>query len=116
MKNTKKLFLILFVCTNSCAVQVPNVRVCSVAGFFTAGADCAYTLSDNVEEMSAQEFVKFLEGDDSHGPALCQSTEDYVKVKTALEQACYKLGNQCTYEIKQAFINVTARLEANRRK
>lgn len=116
MKNTKKLCLILSVCASSCSVQIPNVRVCSVAGFFTAGADCAYTLSDKTEEMTAQEFVKFLEGDENNGPALCQSSNDYIKIKSALEQACYKLGDQCTYDMKSALNDVSRRLEVNRRK
>src|SRR5689334_11961796 len=86
----------------SCAgVEIPNTRVCVVAGKLSAGGDCAYTGSATTEQMSFEEFVDFLEAREERpdpkdpakrlpakGAALCQSSEDWTRAKTALEQAC----------------------------
>lgn len=107
-----KLFLASFALTSlvSCAITVPNTRVCSVSGYISNGADCAYTLSPKTEQMTFQELLEFLEPQPerpdpkdpskrlpARGGALCQSAEDWGKQKTALEQACKKLS-KCNYE------------------
>lgn len=79
-----------------------------------AGADCVYTLSDDTESMDLDEFIDFLEAAPSYpdpdhpgemipekGPALCQSAEDWNKMKTVLEQLCKKYKGACTYEMTQ---------------
>lgn len=61
--------------------------------------------------MNLDEWVAFLEPQlegktpegvviPARGAALCMSSEDYQKIKTALEQACYKLGHWCSKETK----------------
>jgi hypothetical protein len=93
-------FLIL---AGSCAhVQVPNVEKCGVLSHLEAGASCAETLTDKRRRMTYQEFRDWLEPGQDKGPALCQSSVDESKTKTALEQACRMLGNRCTYEMQAA--------------
>lgn len=93
----------------SCAhVKVPNVKACAVAGSLQNGMDCAYTLSSETSQMDAQEMIAFLEPDpiNNKGAAICQASEDWGKIKTALEQACKQLKKRCSYEIKEAIITV----------
>ncbi len=84
-----------------------------VAGVMAAGADCNHTLQEKPRSMNLDEFIEFLEPQakvidpntgqvikPARGPALCQSSDDWNKMKTALEQACKKLGPWCSYEIK----------------
>lgn len=119
MKNTRSLFLILFVLVllvllNSCAhIEIPNTEVCTVAGKMSAGADCSMTLSDETREMNMDEFLEFLEPSEkeNRGGAMCQSVSDWNKQKTALEQACEKLGKACTYEIRAVLSKVTKNME-----
>lgn len=51
--------------------------------------------------MAFDEYVAFLEPNNERGGALCQSSEDWNKQKTALEEACRELGPRCRYEIRQ---------------
>ena len=93
----------------SCAhVEVPNVKACAVAGSLTNGMDCVYTLSSETEEMSADEMIYFLEPDPelNKPAAICQASEDWNKIKTALEQACTQLKKRCSYEMKEAIKTV----------
>lgn len=91
---------------------MPDTEVCAVAGKMVLGADCANTLSDKKRSMTFEEFVEYLEPSDTHGPALCQKTSDWNKLKTALEQACHKLGSQCTYEIQEAIAKAGERINS----
>lgn len=110
--GTQKAYLGLFVflCSTSCGINVYNTRQCSVAGYISNGMDCAYTLSDKTEQMNFHDSLIFLEpqverpdpNDPSktlpaRGGAICQSSEDWGKNKTSLEQACKKLSG-CNYE------------------
>lgn len=104
-------------------VQVPNTEACSVAGVLIAGADCSETTSNRTRSMSMAEFLDWLEPQaevrdekgnvtrKSRAGALCQSAEDYKRQKTAMEQACYKLGKMCSYEIKQLIHEMDKRIE-----
>jgi hypothetical protein len=93
-----KISLVSFALLTSCAT-VPNARVCAVAGVLQAGADCAYTLSDDLEAMTMDEFLAWLEPAPERGPAMCVSAYDWGRIKTALEQACKAAGPKCTYEV-----------------
>jgi len=140
-KSTKSLWLnsfslafsfslfITVIATAGCTIKIPNVKVCAVAGIMAAGADCAYTLSDETEELSLKEFINFLEPQvekpdpdnpgemiPARGPALCQSTEDYTKIKIALEQACKKLGSGCSKELRKALKSASKRMSKLGRK
>lgn len=117
--RTRKTSLLsfAFALLSGCAtVQVPNTRVCAVAGRFSAGMDCAYTQTDQTESMTMDEALDFLEPQVSpeRGPALCQSSEDWVRMKTALEQACTALGRKCTTEVKQSIAAAAYRVDALR--
>lgn len=107
------LMTLLFGCTS---VVVPDTEVCAVSGLMSAGADCSHTLAKppQTRSMDLDEWINFLEPQKEvrdpvhgsliraqHGAALCQSSEDWNKQKTALEQACKLLGSKCTYEIKR---------------
>lgn len=88
---------------SACSVQIPNVVVCSTAGYMSAGADCAESLSDETKVLTLDEWIAFLEPniETGRGAALCLSSEDFTKLKTALDQACSKLGRWCSKEIKE---------------
>lgn len=79
-----------------------------------AGADCAFTLRQSTRMMTLDEFIEFLEPQPAiydptgkeltpeRGPAICQSQEDWNKMKTVLEAACIQLGESCGYELREA--------------
>lgn len=97
-------FLLL---ASSCAhVQVPDTKICGVEGRLSRGARCDYTLHDERTKMTTDEFLDFLEPTDSRGAAICQSAEDWNKMKTALEQACFLLKKRCTYQMRQALAHL----------
>lgn len=109
----KRLYLSLFsLALSGCGVTIPNTKVCAVAGRLSAGADCAYTLSPKTEEMNLDEFITFLEPTETRGAALCQSAEDWNKLKTALELACKKLGSACKKEAQETIKTVGANVSA----
>lgn len=82
------------------------MRVCSVAGTLMAGANCAYTGEDTTEELSMAKLIELLEGG-----ALIVSSEDYKRNKTAAEQACYKLGPACGFEVRKAIEDADKRIQ-----
>jgi hypothetical protein len=75
--------------------------------------NCATTQSLKTREMDLDETLEFLEAQEAvkdengkiikeaHGAAICQTSKDYVSLKTALEQACIIMKKRCTYEIKK---------------
>lgn len=75
-----------------------------------AGADCAETLSDETKSLTLDEFLGFLEPAPPRGAALCMSAEDFTRLKTALEQACQKLGTACKAEAKAQIRDVAFRV------
>lgn len=81
---------------SSCRVSFPDVKICSVAGILMAGADCSFTGHSENSEMGAKEFIDWLENG-----AICMSSEDRAREKSAIEQACTKLGAGCSFEIRQ---------------
>lgn len=111
----KNLYLIWFALTLSgCAsIELPNVKVCTVAGDLSAGANCAYTLSDDTEEMTIEEYLDFLSPSDDppRAGALCQSAHDWTRIKTTLEQACVMLKKKCTKEMKAEVKEIIGRLD-----
>lgn len=101
-KRTLKRFLqstLALVLLSSC-VTVPNVKVCSVAGVMTAGAICAETISGKTSEMDFNQLIDFLEPQQNpkRAGAVFMSSEDFNKVKTALEEACRELGPKCGFQ------------------
>lgn len=121
--NISVLYLSLFsLLVSGCAtVKIPNAQVCTVAGKISAGADCAWTLSNQTSEMTFDEFLDFLEPQrarpdpgkpditlPARAGALCQSAEDWNKNKTALEQACKLLGRNCSRTARAAIKRMDA--------
>ena len=108
--------LTLLVLLSACdKLKVSDTEACAVAGRLKAGADCVHTLSDEERSMNLDELITWLEPQEAkvdpksgkiispeRGAAICQSAADFNSNKTALEQACYALGNACSYEIKEA--------------
>jgi hypothetical protein len=71
--------------------------------------DCAHSLQDKTYELTLDETIKFLEPsvEEDRGGAICLSSEDYVALKTALEQACYLLSSRCVKaKIPEAFSRI----------
>ena len=115
----RKLFLSLFVSmVLSACVTVPNTTVCTVSGVLSDGSICAETLTGKKSELDIDKFLEFLTPQDERpdpdhpgqtlpkrAGAMCQSKEDWNKMKTALEQACRDLGLRCSYELKHAIAN-----------
>jgi hypothetical protein len=120
----KLICLSSFVLALSACVTVPNTTVCTVSGVMADGAICAETLTDKTSELTLTEWIDFLEPqperpDPVHpgetlparAGAMCQSSEDWNKMKTALEQACRELGNRCSYQIKTAIRSLKQKLK-----
>lgn len=133
----KKLFLSLFASALlfSC-VSIPNTRVVTVAGQLSAGGIWAETQTLATGDLSFDELLDFIEpqaervcvpvpgfpicqDDQTHGVtvhlparggAVMQSSEDYGKQKTALEEACRELGSRCSYEVQQAIAQMNTSL------
>jgi hypothetical protein len=76
----------------ACGVRVPNIKICAAAGAVSAGANCAYTLSSETEEMDFDQFLDFLEPNDTRGGAVCSSVADWIKLKSVLESVCNRYG------------------------
>lgn len=99
-------------------MTVENTEFCAVAGRMKAGADCANTLNDKTREMTLDQWIDFLEPKQEikdatgkvtqaeRGAAICQSVDDWNKMKTALEKACMLLKGACSYEIQEAIKSI----------
>jgi hypothetical protein len=93
--------------------QIPDIKICSVAGVMSAGASCAQTLSDKTEDMDLNKWIEFLEPQSTppRSGALCMSSDGFSKLKTALEQLCSKAGRTCTKEVVENLKQVSARID-----
>lgn len=80
-------------------VSVPNTTGCAVKGTLLAGAICSETNTGKTSELTFDELVEFMQPNENKGGAICFSSSDYQRMKTALEQACRALGNRCQYEV-----------------
>lgn len=105
----------------SCAVTIPNLEGCSgVNGFAGVGALCQNTLSDHHRDLTVEQWLDFLyarpddestkDVDEAKGPAVCFSSVDMQKQKTAMEQLCVKA--KCTYEQKKVIRELLGRMES----
>lgn len=106
----KLFFLSTFIfLLNACqSVTVPNTTACTIAGDMAAGMICAETLTSKTYDLTFDQTIEFLEpdppqvGHTQRAGAICESSLDWNKKKTALEQACRILGDNCNYELKLA--------------
>lgn len=106
-------------------MTIPNSRVYQSAGIVSAGAIGSETGSTWTGELTFYEFLDFLEGQEdrecvpvfgtticseqapteanpavklsARAGAICQSADDWNKIKTKLEEACRMLGKRCSY-------------------
>lgn len=103
MKKLNIILVSLFVSSCGTNIKIHNSTICSVAGKLAAGAICADTLSDTTKDLDLNEFIEFLEPNEltGKGPAVAMSSQDFMEIKTSLQQACTSLGNKCEYETKR---------------
>lgn len=121
----KKIWKSLFVAAllHSCAVKVPNIRVCApVEGVPGVAALCRATNTDQKWRLNIDEWFDFLyaQGErpnpkkpgeklPAKGPALAVSSEDWQLNETAIGQLC--VDGKCNYDQQQLFNKVTGRIE-----
>ncbi len=114
MKLKRKLSLSLLggtLCAaSSCSVEIPNVTLCAVAGSLKDGAACAETSTDVTRDLTFSQFLDFLEPKTGKGAAICLSSQDYGRIKTAIDQVCKKTG-ACSYEVKARIEKINSRVE-----
>lgn len=77
------------------------------------GAICQNSISEKNRNMTNKEWIEFIEAqpddpkteiNEGKGPALCASSKDFARVKTAIEQLCEAKKSQCKLEdIQRAF-------------
>lgn len=128
MKNLI-IFLSFFLFVGCGRVAIKNTTKCVIAGVWRAGLDCSTTLSSQTSEMNFTQMISWLEPqperpDPDHpgkklparAGAFCESSDDQIAEKTALEQACSLLKNACTPEIKQAIQTAGANIDSLVRK
>lgn len=124
------ILVISLILTDGCAkVPIKDTTKCVVAGVWRAGLDCSTTLSSQTSEMDFEQMIEFLEPqperpDPDHpgkklparAGAFCESSDDQLAEKIALEQACSLLKNACSPEIKSAIATAAANVNALEKK
>lgn len=95
-RSLSVLLMTLFL--SSCATKIPDIEVCAIGLSLENGASCVRSISDGSRELSGAQFVAYLEPSESKAPALCMSSSDFSKLKTAIEQLCHRLGQKCNKE------------------
>ena len=90
--------------------MIPDIEWCASTGIY--GAICQNAVSDRNRNMNNKEFIRFLEAqvddpktpiNEAKGPSLCTSSEDFTRMKIAIQQLCNE-NSKCEFEkIKQVF-------------
>lgn len=122
MPEKKHLLYLLSLLLSGCTVTIPNIKLCSTAALMSAGADCSETLTDTTSELTLDQWLEFLEPQlekidvngvvtPARGSAMCMSSDDFSKLKTAMEQLCRKVGSACSPEQKKTISDVGNRVE-----
>lgn len=101
------------------SIEIKDKVTCSVSGSLARGATCTHTLTGDISYKSFEEYLDWLEAKPerpdpshpgallpAHGAALAMSSKDWGEFKTELEIACRLLKNRCSYEMKQAIVNL----------
>lgn len=121
MKPMKVLISLLFIACapllSGCGgVEVKDTTVWSYLGQEIEGVAAlgSHTNFQKRETKTLDEWIDFLSPSDKHGPAICMTSEDYAKQKTALEQACVK--SNCSLEQKKEIEARTIRIDKHIRK
>lgn len=130
----ERLFWISIILAGCAGPMIPirDHKLCTVAGIFQAGMDCATDQTSTISELDFSAMVEFLEPqperpDPNHpgqrlparAGAVCEPDDDFTDLKTALEQACVELKDRCTTQIKTALAKTGAargRIQAMARK
>lgn len=88
------LFLIFSTLPSCGTIKIHDTLVCTTAGVVDAGANCTRAVSGVQTELNFEEFIDMLEPNESHGPAVVIPLNDFVDLKSEIEQACVYL--KCT--------------------
>jgi len=72
----------------------------------SAGADCVHLLSDDKRALTLDELIDLLETG-----AIITPVNDFVSLKTSLEEACILLKDRCTQDIKKKLNDVNKNLQ-----
>ncbi len=93
------LFSLLLLISGCGSVTLPDTEVCAIQGHLPQGMFCSTTVSRRERNLDFDQTIDFLHASETHGAALCQSSKDWTKIKTALEQACVLLGKRCKKKV-----------------
>ena len=98
----RKLFLTLLslILLDSCAsITIPDIEICTIKGQLQYGMICENTLSSKNRELTFDQSIDFLQANEKHGAALCQSSQDWMLLKNTIEFACKAMKKRCTKKI-----------------
>lgn len=122
-------FLFAILLSGCAKVPIKDTTKCIIAGVWRSGMDCSTTLSSRTSEMNFEEMIEWLEPqperpDPAHpgkmlparAGAFCESSDDQLAEKIALEQACSLLKNACTPEIKAAIATAATNVNSLEKK
>lgn len=91
----------LFITLANCStIRVPSVEWCASRGGKGALCQDSHDKKRN-RVLTLEQWYDFLTPKADKGPALCLSSEDFSKNKTAIEQMCARLKDRCTIEMKK---------------
>lgn len=113
----KHLLILCALLSDSCSsvsIVVPTTKPCTPAGRLSLGMLCADTISGTTWVLDYDHSIDMIEARPerpdpdnpgqtlpAHGGSVIQTSSDYSKIKTTLDEACRALGNDCTEEMKQ---------------
>jgi len=103
--TSKLLWLFIIFSTVSCgSLKVHDTEVCSVAGVLSAGVSCTRAVTGVKTEKTFEELIDMLEPNEERGGAVIIPLNDFVDLKTTLEQACVYV--RCSKATKKKLNNV----------
>lgn len=107
--TSKLLWLFLIFSITSCgSLKVHDTEVCSVAGVLSAGVSCTRAVSGVQTEKTFEELIEMLEPTPERGGAVVIPLNDFVDLKSTLEQACVYV--RCSKTTKKKLNNVIKNL------
>lgn len=107
--TSKLLWLFITFSTVSCgSLKVHDTEVCNVAGVLSAGVSCTRAVSGVKTEKTFEELIDMLEPNEERGGAVVIPLNDFVDLKTTLEQACVYV--RCKKSVKKKLNNVIQNL------
>lgn len=106
------LFSLILLLSGCASMSLPDTEVCAIKGSLPNGMFCSTTISRKERDLTFEESIDFLHAREEldgtkKGAALCQSSKDWVELKTALESACVLLGKRCKKKIKKQIKSIS---------